>query len=184
MPELTHVKVKKLTIHYHEAITSLDGRIEERLAARGVILKDNKILLMYTRRYNDYSLPGGGVDPHESITEGLIRELKEETGAGNIKIEEELGIYEEYRPSRTLEHDILHMISYIYKVNCDDKFDLPQFENYELKNGMEVIWIDINEAIDHNKMVIEKMESSMGLSVKRELFLLETIRTKYIAKEQ
>lgn len=134
---------------------------------------------MYTRRYNDYSLPGGGVDANESTVEGLIRELEEETGARNIQIEGEMGIYEEYRPARTSDYDILHMISHIFKISCDSDFDLPRLESYELKNGMKTVWIDIDEAIDHNKKVIEMMESSMGLSVKRELFLLESIKHEY-----
>ena len=120
------------------------------------------------------------MDASESIAEGLIRELEEETGARNIQVEEGFGIYEEFRPARTPSFDILHMISHIYKVSCDEVFDLPKFESYELKNGMNTVWIDINEAIDHNKQVIERLESSMGLSVKRELFLLESIRQQYV----
>lgn len=139
---------------------------------------------MYTGRYNDYSLPGGGVDKNETIAEGLIRELEEETGARNIQIEEGIGIYEEFRPARTPGYDILHMISHIYKAGCDEVFDLPKFESYELKNGMKPVWIDVNEAIDHNKKVTESLEASMGLSVKRELFLLETIRQKYFLSKE
>lgn len=176
--------MKLLSTHYHEAITSLEGKIEERVAARGVILKEKQILLMYTSRYNDYSLPGGGVDANESITEGLVRELEEETGARNIEVEEEMGIYEEYRPARTKGHDILHMISYIYKVKCDEDFDLPQFESYEQKNGMKTVWINIDEAIVHNQKVIQSLEPSMGLSVKRELFLLKFIRHDYVLCEE
>lgn len=175
--------MKLLTTHYHESITSLDGRIEKRLAARGVILKGSLILLMYTSRYNDYSLPGGGVDRKESIAEGLIRELEEETGARNIHIEEEMGIYEEYRPALNKGYDLLHMLSYIYKVKCDEVFDLPRFESYEIKNGMQTVWIDINEAISHNKRVIECLEPSMGLSIRRELFLFKSIRQEYLLSE-
>lgn len=174
--------MKLLSTHYHEAVTSLEGRIEKRIAARGVILKDNLILLLYTRRYNDYSLPGGGVDAEESIEEGLIRELEEETGAKNIQVEEGMGIYEEYRPARTTGYDILHMVSYIYKVNCDEIFGLPKFESYEIKNDMKAVWIDIDKAIDHNKKVIERLESSMGLSIRRELFLLESIKQEYLLR--
>jgi 8-oxo-dGTP pyrophosphatase MutT (NUDIX family) len=176
--------MKLLSTHYHEAVKSLEGRIEERIAARGVILKDKLILLLYTRRYNDYSLPGGGVDAHESIEEGLIRELEEETGAKNIQVEEGMGIYEEYRPARTKYYDILHMTSYIFKVNCDEVFDLPKFELYEVKNDMKAVWIDLDEAIDHNKKVIERLEPSMGLSIRRELFLLETIKQEYLLRTE
>lgn len=172
--------MKLLSTHYHEAITSLEGKIEKRIAARGIIIKDKQILLMYTNRYNDYSLPGGGVDAGESIAEGLIRELEEETGARNIQVREGMGIYEEYRPARTPGFDILHMTSHIYKITCDEVFDLPKFESYEVKNGMKTVWIDINEAIDHNKRVIERLEPSMGLSIKRELFLLESIKQEYL----
>lgn len=157
----------------------MQGRIEKRIAARGVILRGRQILLMYTLRYNDYSLPGGGVDGHESVRQGLIRELEEETGARNIVVEEEMGIYEEYRPTRTPGYDSLHMLSHIYKVSCDEQFDLPAFESYEIKNGMKTVWIAIDEAIAHNQKVIENTEPSMGLSVKRELFLLETIKQEY-----
>ncbi len=48
------------------------------------VIKDNKIL-MVRRQSNDYlggvyELPGGGVDESETIIDGAIRELKEETG--------------------------------------------------------------------------------------------------------
>ncbi len=48
------------------------------------VIKDNKIL-MVRRQSNDYlggvyELPGGGVDDGETIIDGAIRELKEETG--------------------------------------------------------------------------------------------------------
>lgn len=51
----------------------------ERHAARGIVLKGEDILLLYTQRYHDYSLPGGGIDDGEDEVEGLIRELREET---------------------------------------------------------------------------------------------------------
>lgn len=40
---------------------------------------------------------------------------------------------------------------------------------------MSSIWIDIHEAIRHNKDVIANQEESMGFSIERETFALELI---------
>jgi hypothetical protein len=51
--------------------------IFSRQAARAIVLNGENILMLYTERYHDYTLPGGGVDEGEDIIKGLIRELTE-----------------------------------------------------------------------------------------------------------
>ena len=89
----------------------------ERHAARGIVLKGDKILLLYTKRYHDYSLPGGGIDEGEDEVAGLIRELQEETGALGVRNIKPFARYDEYRPWYKSEADIIHIISYCYV--CD-----------------------------------------------------------------
>jgi len=48
---------------------------------------------MYTQRYEDYSLPGGGLDDEEDKVEGMIRELSEETGAKDITNIQAFGLW-------------------------------------------------------------------------------------------
>ncbi|MFT5846487.1 MAG: ADP-ribose pyrophosphatase YjhB (NUDIX family) [Psychroserpens sp.] len=50
--------------------------------------------MLYTEHYEDYSLPGGGLELGEDKTEGIIREIIEETGAKNITNIQPFGIYE------------------------------------------------------------------------------------------
>ena len=159
----------------HKDVENLDGKIFERRAARGIILKDSKILLLYTKRYNDYSFPGGGVDDEEDLLTGLKRELAEETGAKNVEIISEFGYIDEYRPHYKPEYDLIHMLSYFYVCKIADDFEEASLEDYELANGMSSIWIDIHEAIKHNKEVIESQEESMGFSIERETLALELI---------
>lgn len=53
-------------------------------------------------------------------------------------------------------------------------------ESYEIKNGMKSCWVNINEALEHNQNVIEKKESSMGLSIERETYMLKLIKKELI----
>lgn len=48
-----------------------------RPAAYAIIIQDGKILM--SPQWDGYDLPGGGIDIEELSTEGLIREVKEET---------------------------------------------------------------------------------------------------------
>jgi ADP-ribose pyrophosphatase YjhB (NUDIX family) len=53
-----------------------------RIAARGIVLHDNRLLLVnaYKGRGDLWCAPGGGAKPHHSLPENLAREIHEETG--------------------------------------------------------------------------------------------------------
>lgn len=167
----------------HQDVKCLEGEIFHRRASRGIILDGSKILLLYTKHYNDYSFPGGGVDPHENLIEGLHRELAEEVGARNIKVLGDFGYIDEYRPHYKPEYDIVHMLSYFYVCKAYIDLNKVKMEDYEVNNGMEPVWIDIHEAIAHNKKVIATKDPAMGFSIERETLVLELV-AKEIFKGQ
>lgn len=164
----------------HQDIQKIEGRIYKRRASRGIILKDSKILLLYTERYNDYSFPGGGVDCEEDLVTGLKRELKEEVGAQNIQILSEFGYVDEFRPHYKAKYDYMHMLSYFYVCKIDEEMQPTKLERHEISNGMSPVWIDIEEAIKHNQQVIKKKETTMGMSIERETFTLELVAKELI----
>ncbi len=127
-----------LKTHYHPEVNTLDNKsIFTRLATRSIAIQDDTILLLYTERYEDYSLPGGGLDLDEDKIEGMIRELIEETGAKGIRNIQAFGIYEEYRPWYKPNYDIQHMISYCYTCDINKELGASKMEHYETKNGMK-----------------------------------------------
>lgn len=83
------------------------------------MLSGEDILLLYTQKYRDYSLPGGGIDDGESLEDGLIRELQEETGALDIQVLAPFGRYEEFRPWYREGANVVHMDSFCYVCRID-----------------------------------------------------------------
>lgn len=158
----------------HPGINLNQGTQFTRRTGRAIVIKDAHILLMYTNRYEDYSLPGGGVDEGETLEQGLIRELSEETGAQNIQVIKPFGLYEEYRPWYKDDFDIIHIQSYCYLCDTDKELGKAQLEHYEQQNGMTPKWVNIYDAIEHNERTMSLSEKQ-GLSIIRETYLLKQI---------
>jgi ADP-ribose pyrophosphatase YjhB (NUDIX family) len=145
-----------------------------RQATRAIVLNGENILMLYTQRYHDYTLPGGGINEGEDIIEGLIRELKEETGAKSITDITPFGRYEEFRPWNKNNLETMHMNSYCFTCNVHDELGETQFEDYEIHNGMRPMWLNIHDAVRHNEDTIKNSDKK-GLSIERETFLLKLI---------
>ncbi|MBB1397090.1 MULTISPECIES: NUDIX hydrolase [unclassified Pseudoalteromonas] len=166
------MRLLKSTVH--PSVSASEPRQFTRLTSRAIALKGTDILLMYTARYEDFSLPGGGIDEGESIEQGLIRELQEETGAQNIKVLGEFGLYEEYRPWYKDDFAVIHIKSYCYFCSLDTQLGQAQLEHYEQQNGMVAKWVNIHDAIAHNERTLATSDKQ-GLSILRETYLLKEI---------
>jgi 8-oxo-dGTP pyrophosphatase MutT (NUDIX family) len=168
----------------HPELESLAGRTLRRQAARGIVLRKEEILLLYTERYNDFSFPGGGVDEGEDLLTGLERELAEETGARDIRIHGHFGYIEEFRPHWKPEFDLMHMTSHFYHCDVAPALAEVKMESYEVANGMRPVWVPVKEALSHNKAVMARKEKSMGLSIQRETFMLEQVIEAFVTNDR
>ncbi|MCG9788833.1 NUDIX hydrolase [Vibrio mediterranei] len=167
--------MRQITTAIHPDIEHLDDKkIIKRNATRAITIDGENILLLFTERYHDYSLPGGGLDEGEDVIAGMVRELEEETGAKNIHSIKPFGIYEEFRPWYKDDADVMHMISYCYSCKVDRELGETAYEDYEVKNGMKAVWVNIHEAIAFNEKTIAESDKK-GMSIERETYLLHLI---------
>jgi 8-oxo-dGTP diphosphatase len=63
-----------------------------RVSVSALIFEGEHVLLAHRRAIDWWNLPGGAVDPGETVAEGLRREVREETGM-EIEVGQLVGIY-------------------------------------------------------------------------------------------
>ena len=49
-------------------------------SARSIIIRDGKVAMIHSLKYDYYKFPGGGIEGGENPVEAMIRETREEAG--------------------------------------------------------------------------------------------------------
>ncbi len=160
---------------YRKSDINLLGKTIYREAVRGIIKKNDKLLMVYSSKDGDYKFPGGGVDAGETYEEALVREIREECGATVTKICSEFGKTIEYDIPVEKEYDVFQMISYYYICEVDSVLEEQALDEYERDLGFKPVWTDIESAIKANKTIIETKSHNAPRWTRRELFVLELL---------
>ncbi len=111
-------------------------------AAGGIVRTDNKYLIMFRR--GKWDLPKGKIDKGESVREAALREVREECGIAQLKIERKISntwhIYKsEFGKSKGKW--ILKKTSWFEMQHSGDEEIKPQVE----EDITEVLWANKNE---------------------------------------
>lgn len=119
----------------------------------GIIEKDGKYLLVQEAKekcYKKWNFPAGHLDFSESLKQGAIREIKEETGC-DVELD---GVC--YIANEILENDLLVMVVFNAKLVKESiKFDKEEI--------LDVKWFDYDEIV--NKMEKELRGSYIKTAV-------------------
>ncbi len=136
--------MKELAIFNLDNITpeqEKDFRV--RKVARAVVFdSENKIAVIYSKKYNFHALPGGGIEDGESSEQAVIRECKEEIGC-DVSIEKEIGYVFEYSKIKKMKYE-----SFCYIARVVGEKGKPSLTEEEIDIGISTKWVFFDDAIE------------------------------------
>lgn len=132
-----------------------DMPVFEKYTVRGVILREGRIAVQQSKD-GDYKILGGGVEPEESLTKALLREVQEESGL--------IVIPESIRPAgeilekrRDLFDPSMVYLCHSYFFFCDamEKMQEMHLTESEQEKGFQLVWATPEEVIKGNEPFCE-----------------------------
>ncbi|TCM50220.1 NUDIX domain-containing protein [Kribbella sp. VKM Ac-2568] len=136
----------------HDPDLDLTAPTLQRTSVRGVLFRDDRLLLLASR-HGDYKFPGGGVEGRESIAAALQREFLEECGLPGVEIGLAIGITTEYLRAIEPEYEVFKQTSHYFYCTSDSEPSEPELEGYEAELELEPRWVTVSEALEANRAV-------------------------------
>ena len=119
-------------------------------AAGGLVERDGLIAIVHRRRYDDWSLPKGKLDPGESFEQAALREIEEETGL-------RCTLGEELESSRYADHRGRPKLVRYWRMTVDGGGFQPNDEVDELR------WLSPGDAAallsyEHDRLLVGRLQ--------------------------
>lgn len=148
------------------AKTYSDPPEKERIASRGLIVENGKILLSHELNTGVYMSPGGGLEEGETLEDCCIRELKEETGY-EVRPIKHFVVINEYC------FETLYVSNYFI---CEKLGESKQaLTEIEIEHGITPEWVELEKALEIFGDYASKREDISSLYLRE-----YTVLNKYI----
>ena len=146
-------------------------------SARSIIIRDNKVAMIHSRKYGYYKFPGGGIEKGETPMQAMIRETREETGLVVIpETVKEFGYVHRIQKSTSDPTEIFVQDNYYYTCAALSAAVSQELDDYESREHYTLEFIDPHEAIRQNSQVSQNPYHPMMLE--REARILELLITE------
>ena len=145
-----------------------------RNSARSIIIRDSKVAMIHSLKYDYYKFPGGGIENGEDPVEAMIRETREEAGLivilGSVK---EYGYVHRIQRGDNDASECFIQDNYYYLCETTDELVSQQLDDYEEKESFRLEYVDPHIAIRKNRNV--KNSPYNQLLFEREAKVLEKL---------
>lgn len=129
---------------------NINGKKFIRPSVRSIIIKENKVAMVHSLKYNYYKFPGGGIEEGENHNQALIRETLEESGLTIISESiKEYGYV--HRIQKSELYDVFIQDNYYYLCDVEDKIQTQNLDDYESEEKFTLEFVNAKEVIDINR---------------------------------
>ena len=145
-----------------------------RNSARSIIIKNNRIAMVHSRKYDYYKFPGGGIESGESPIQAVIRETQEEAGLTVIpQTIKEYGYVHRIQKSDHAPSECFIQDNFYYLCDVESGSVSQKLDDYEKQESFHLVYVDPAFAIDRNRRVKDSPYNPM--SFEREARVLEML---------
>ena len=143
-------------------------------SARSIIIRDGRIAMIHSQKYDYYKFPGGGSNKNETPVEAMIRETREE--AGLIVIPEsvkEYGYVHRIQRSDRDQSQCFVQDNYYYLCEVRDEKVPQKLDGYEAKESYTLEYVEPDTVIKKNRSAVNNPYNPLMLE--REALVIETL---------
>lgn len=143
-------------------------------SARSIIIRDGRIAMIHSQKYDYYKFPGGGIENGENPIEAMIRETQEEAGLTVIPESiQEYGYVHRIQKSDRDPSECFVQDNYYYLCDAVEGLGSQDLDAYEKAESYQLEYVEPAFAIKKNLRVKESPYNPMMFE--REARVLEML---------
>ena len=122
-------------------------------SARSIIIRNGKIAMIHSLKYDYFKFPGGGIESGESAVDALIRETAEEAGLTVIPDSiREYGYVHRIQKSAVEDDEYFVQDNYYYLCDAEDGIRPQKLDDYESDEHFTLEFVTPEIAILSNRI--------------------------------
>ncbi len=158
-------------------------RVFKRPSARGIILRNHTIALVYSQKEHYYKFPGGGIREQEDRKKALIREVREEVGLIVIPDSiREFGSVMRRQKSNQSPDTVFEQENFYFFCQVKNQLTEQELDDYEKEAGFSLRFVDMDEAINTNRDY-DSQDFFNRIMIQREMRVLQLVK-EYLQNEK
>ena len=147
------------------------GKAFSRPSARAVVIRNGRVAMVYSRKFQHYKFPGGGIEPGETRETALLREAREE--AGLVLDPKSVRPYGFVHRIERGDAEPIFLQDNFYHLALAVAAVPQELDGYEAEEGYTLRWVDPKAAIQENKALTSVYKRKYHTMLLREAMVLE-----------